>query len=189
MKQPLLYETDRSRTLCFTGHRPEKLPPDPTMLYKALYYHIARSLDLGYRCFLDGLADGVDYAAAMSLFRLRRDHPDIVVIGVQPCEDYEEFYRRRGYDPAHLRQMLDGLDRRIILPGSYHRSGGGVFLTRNRFMAEHSGAIIAVCSPGRSGSAQALRYARSLGLHYLRIDPGSRYPRTPEDWVTARSGL
>ena len=188
MTHPILNDIDRSLTLCFTGHRPEKLPRDPRALYQCLHYHIGQALAQGYRCFLDGLADGVDYAAVMSLTAWRRDYPDLTVIGVQPCEDYEEFYLSRGYDAGHLSRMRANLDRHIILPGSY-RKGSTVFLARNRFMADHSSAIIAVCGAGRSGSDQALRYARKRALLYLRIDSHTVDAETPEDWVAERCGL
>lgn len=175
---PQLAGLSRAKSLCFTGHRPEKLPQNEMLqgLRQTLQHYILRAVLKGYTSFYTGLADGVDYLAADILFGLRLVKPQIIVIGVQPCADYEEFYYRRGYDMQHLYAMLNQIDRHIILPGSARDPG--IFLRRNDFMVEHSAAIIAVCDNGRSGSMYTLNYAKRRGLAYCRI-----YPRPPENTI------
>ena len=167
-------------SLCFTGHRPEKLPQGAVLtgLNRTLQLYICRAVELGFTHFLTGMADGVDYLAADHLFRLRMAHPEIRIIGIQPCEDYERFFRWRGYSVPHLRLMQENVDQLIVLPGSAWDRG--IFLKRNRYMVDRVSAIIAVCDEGRSGSMQTFRYAQSQGLSYCRI-----YPEPPPGTIPA----
>ncbi len=191
-EHPLLQNVPRERVLCFTGHRPEKLPDGRTMqvLTETLHHYINISITKGYTHFMTGLADGVDYLAAEYLFMLRRRYPIIQVIGVQPCEDYEEFYARRGYSLPRLQYMLRNVNGLIVLPGSYRSYTA--FRTRNYYMVDRSAAIIAVCGKGRSGSMQTLSYAMRQELAYCRIclENSGRDPFvTPESWEVERCGF
>lgn len=161
---------DIAHSLCFTGHRPDKLPTGEKyqLMLNTLYRCIDYAVTKGYTTFYTGLADGIDYLAAEYLFRLRMNNPQIRIIGVQPCEDYFDFFRRRGYNTCHLDQMMAFADQIITLPGTSYDSQ--CFLRRNRYMVDHSAAIIAVCSDtGRSGSMQAFRYAVKKTLALCRV--------------------
>lgn len=194
-EHPLLQDIPRERVLCFTGHRPEKLPArrELQILTETLHYYINISVTKGYTHFLTGLADGVDYLAAEYLFTLRQRYPILQVIGVQPCEDYEEFYCSHGYSLPRLEYMLRNVNGLIVLPGSYRSHKA--FRERNYYMVDRSAAIIAVCAKGRSGSMQTLGYAMRQGLSYCRIclDNAGSYPLypplTPETWEVERCGF
>lgn len=178
-------------SLCFTGHRPEKLPTGAALdaLLRTLYFHINNAVKIGFTHFYTGLADGIDYYAADYLFRLREQNPSLTVIGIQPCSDYREFFQHSGYSLQHLDEMLDGIDKLIVLPGT--RSEKGIFLKRNRYMVDHCSGIIAVCTNGRSGSMQTYRYAVKNGLAYCHISPtvpGPPFPK-PDAWQTELYGM
>ena len=56
----------REKTLCFSGHRPEKLPnggelhtPEIKMLLGMLFYEIEQSVNEGYVRFITGMAKGI----------------------------------------------------------------------------------------------------------------------------------
>ena len=188
---PQLQGLPKARSLCFTGHRPEKLPQGEVLegLQKTLQYYIFRAVLKGYTCFYTGMADGIDYLASDYLFGLRMVRPQITVIGIQPCRDYESFFRRRGYDIAHLHAMQQNVDRLVELPGlSWDR---GIFLRRDDFMVDQCSGIIAVCGDGRSGSMHTLSYAKRQHLAYCRIFPepsGGTLPE-PESWPVERQGF
>ncbi len=192
-EHPLLQNVPRERVLCFTGHRPEKLPTGKTLqiLTETLHYYINIAVTQGYTHFLTGLADGVDYLAAEYLFTLRQRYPIIQVIGVQPCEDYKEFFCTHGYSLPRLEYMLSNVNGLVILPGSYRSYGA--FKARNCYMVDRSAAIIAVCSEGRSGSMQTFSYAVRRGLAHCRIclDNVSGYHPylSPQEWEVQRSGF
>lgn len=178
-------------SLCFTGHRPEKLPQGAllTGLIETLQFYIRHAIQLGYTHYLTGMADGIDYLAAAYLFRLRNEYPSIRVIGIQPCMDYESFFRRRGYSLRHLYEMQQQVDQHIILSGSSWDKG--IFLRRNRFMVDHTSGIIAVCGKGRSGSLHTLHYAQQLNQAYCHIfpEPPAGTIPAPEEWPAERSGF
>ena len=189
--EALLRSIPRENALCFTGHRPEKLPQGEMLaaLLRALYYQIDLAINAGLTCFYTGMADGIDYEAALYVFSRRRTNPALRVIGVTPCSDYRTFYENHGYCMSHLWTLEQGVDLHVTLPGTWRQPG--VFLTRNRFMVDHSAAVIAVCRDGRSGSAQTLRYARSKGLAWCRLHPetDSGIPAAPPEWPSEQMGL
>lgn len=186
-----LGQMPKESTLCFTGHRPEKLPRGAALdhLLAALYYQIDHAVRRGYTFFLTGMADGIDFYATEYLISLKMTHPELTIIGVQPCMDYEEFFRIRRYDMQHLRIMQRGVDCRVALQDSYRNPG--VFLQRNRYMVERSSALIAVCSEGRSGSAFTYHYAQKLGLSICRLFPHVRGGEflAPEEWPTEKQAF
>ncbi len=184
---PILQDVPKQRVLFFTGHRPEKLPRGERLaqLTAMLHEHIDIAVLLGYTHFYTGLADGIDYFAAEYLFQLRQRDSAVTVIGVQPCQDYREFFRRRGYSMPRLEYMLANVDALVTLPGSYRDAR--VFLHRNSYMADRSAAVIAVCGDGRSGSMHAFRYAQRRHLSYCRIC--LERERAEGGWETERCGL
>lgn len=192
-KQPLSDGAPWESTLCFTGHRPEKLPQGAQLdaLLKTLYYYIDHAVNLGFTHFYTGLADGIDYYAAEYLFCLRKDNPRLHVIGVQPCNDYREFFHVRGYSLERLDMMLNNVDVLRILDGTYHDYHS--FYRRNQYMVNRSSGIIAVFQQCRSGSASTLQYAREKGLAYCHIEAKLKqtappYPG-PGEWPVEQSGF
>ena len=180
----------KEKTLCFTGHRPDKLPQNEklSVLLDTLYYYIDTAIQQGYLLFLDGMADGIDYFAAEYLFRKRAEFPEIRVIGVQPCRNYQQFFQDRHYNLQHLQTMQDGCDAVICLEGEYQKhnskNNDTLFQNRNYFLVNHSQALIAVCSLSRSGSRQTFHYAKQKQLSICRIEanPSLLYTPKPEQW-------
>lgn len=186
-------ETFRQKALCITGNRPHKLPKGEklALLKKALFFRLDEAIEHGFRAFFDGMADGVDYYAAEYLFQKRGEIPDIQVIGVQPFDNYEEFFERQGYDLNALHRMREACDYVICLKGEYvfekkNKKNNNLFMIRNDFLVNHSSAEIAVCSPTnpRSGSAHTYRYAKEKALPICRIEPKPNltYTPTPEQY-------
>ena len=176
---PQLKNIPKEQTLCITGHRPEKLMEEKLNLLKqAIYSRLDDKIAQGYQYFLDGLADGIDYIVAEYLFQLREKNSNIKIIGVQPCDDYENFFKSRGYNLEHLYYMKQSVDILIQLSGSYEEKD--IFLNRNKFMVNHASAVLAVCSRVRSGAMQTLNYAKKQGLAWCRLEPAPNLLYTPE---------
>ena len=180
----------QAQTLCFTGHRPEKLPQGKQLhaLLETLYYHIDSAVSQGYYYFLDGMADGIDYYAAEYLLQKRQTCPEICIIGIQPCQNYQDFFRHRHYDLQHLLHMQEAFDEVICLEGIYEKyasvQNSILFRNRNRFLVDHASRLIAVCSLERSGSKQTYDYAKAKHLSVCRIEanPNLFYLPKPEQW-------
>ena len=161
----------RERALCFTGHRPEKLPQGEalTHLLNMLHLCIEVAVKKGYTHFYTGLADGIDYYAAEHLFRLRETDPAIVVIGVQPCTDYREFFRVRGYSMPRLEYMLANADAVVMLPGSYRDYG--IFGARNRYLVDNADLLLAAYDGKPGGTQMTCDYAKRIGVPVCCIRP------------------
>lgn len=172
----IIFNNDIATTACFTGHRPEKFPflPDDDencidtrmrMLKSMLYNEVRESVLDGYKTFITGMARGVDIWGAMSVLALKKEFPDIKLIGVSPYK--AEINRLRGSDIYTYCSVEEQTDRMIYLSDSYY---SGCFFVRNRFMVDHSSLLIGVVNNMKSGTGNTIKYARSKGLKTRIID-------------------
>ena len=159
--EALLRNIPREMALCFTGHRPEKLPQGEMLaaLLRALYYRIDLAIDAGLTCFYTGMADGIDYEAALYVFSRRRTNPALRVIGVTPCSDYRTFYENHGYSMSHLWTLEQGVDLHITLPG--HMAAAGCFPDAQPL---HGGSQ---CSGHCSLSGRKIRFRTDASLRKI----------------------
>lgn len=72
----------RNRTLCFTGHRPQKLPWGENedderckKMKKTLKEKIIEAIKNGYIYFISGLALGFDIISAEMILELKKEYP------------------------------------------------------------------------------------------------------------------
>lgn len=158
------------KTVCFSGHRPEKLPhggdenhPATGNLKSLLHKEIYDSIHAGYTEFITGLARGVDNWAARMILDFRSREPSLRLICVRPYRDYGENWR--GSDRWELAHILEQADEIVVLGEQYHKD---CMRQRNQYMVEHSAKLIAVVSDYRSGTGQTIRYAQKKGLE-LRV--------------------
>ena len=160
--------SERLRTVCFSGHRPEKMPDDPQLLAvtkSMLYYHIEDSIRAGYTRFISGLARGVDLWAAMYVLELKQRHSQLELICVKPRQDHGAAFR--GEDLYVLDSVLERADSLICTECS---DGENCYKRRNRYMVDHASKLIAVVNQYRSGTGQTIAYARKQGLELCVID-------------------
>ena len=164
---------DESRTCCFTGHRPDKLPwglneGDPRCA--ALKASLARALEglyrRGFRHFISGMAMGCDLYFAQGALELRARLPDVTVEGAVPCPTqasrWPEPLRRRW------RAILDACDLETVVQQNYDRS---CMLRRDRYMVDRSAAVLAVFNGTPGGTQYTLNYAMDQGREILLLDP------------------
>ena len=162
----------RSRTVCFSGHRPEKLPLNGDSganviryLKSILYKEILDSITAGYDRFITGLARGVDLWAGEILMELKADGEKISIIAVKPYKTHgDNFF---GEEKFSLGRLLSSADEVICLADEYRK---GCFQRRNEYMVDRSGKLIAVVSDYRSGTGATIRYAEKQGIEVRTID-------------------
>lgn len=160
------------KTLCFSGHRPEKLPfngdeghPATRRLKSLLAKEIRDSIEEGYTCFIAGLARGVDNWAARIVLDEKLRNPEIKLICVKPYEGHGDSWK--GVDRWELSHILESADEVVTLCPSYQK---GCMKKRNEYMVNHSSKLIAVVSDYKSGTGQTIRYAQKQGLALRIID-------------------
>ena len=164
---------DESRTCCFTGHRPDKLPwglneGDPRCA--ALKASLARALEglyrRGFRHFISGMAMGCDLYFAQGALELRTRLPDVTVEGAVPCPTqasrWPEPLRRRW------RAILDACDLETVVQQNYDRF---CMLRRDRYMVDRSAAVLAVFNGTPGGTQYTLNYAMDKKREILLLDP------------------
>lgn len=152
------------KAVCFSGHRPEKLPGkgidnnSETLIIKdILNRKIENCIASGYTSFLSGVARGIDLWAAENVIRLRESYPQIKLICVKPV-------RNQGYDfPFNdkilYRKIIGNADKVICTSEEYNKN---CYLIRNQYLVDHSDMLIAFVKNYRSGTGQTINYARKL---------------------------
>ena len=160
------------KTVCFSGHRPEKLPNGGdensiaiTRLKSLLYKEIYDSITAGYTDFITGLARGVDNWAAEMVIDFKNKNNDIRLICVEPYTGYGENWR--GYDKWELSHIIEKADEVITICQGFEKS---CMKQRNEYMVNHSSKLIAVVSNYRSGTGQTIRYAQKKGIDVMCIE-------------------
>ncbi len=166
-------EIEKERTVCFTGHRPNKLPINergPSVVLSAikstLYYKILELAQQGYEYFVTGLAKGVDLWAAEFVIQVRKSYPNIKLIGVKPFEGHGDDFL--GEDLYTYNNVLCDSDEIICLADKY---SSDVYKKRNYFMVDNSSLLVAVVDNYRSGTGQTINYARKKGIpvHIINV--------------------
>lgn len=162
----------RKRTVCFSGHRPEKLPLNGDSgsmvvryLKSILYKEILDSIAAGYDRFITGLARGVDLWAGEILMELKAQGENISIIAVKPYKTHGDNFL--GKEKFSLGRLLSKADEVICLADEYRK---GCLQRRNEYMVDHSGKLIAVVSDYRSGTGATIRYAEKQGIEVRIID-------------------
>lgn len=162
----------RKRTVCFSGHRPEKLPLNgysgsrvTRYLKSILYKEILDSITAGYDRFITGLARGVDLWAGEILMELKAQGENISIIAVKPHKGHGDNFT--GEEKFSLGRLISKADEVICLADEYRK---GCLQRRNEYMVDHSGKLIAVVSDYRSGTGATIRYAEKQGIEVRIID-------------------
>ena len=165
--------TDESRTCCFTGHRPDKLPwgmNEQDSRCATLKRSLERELELlyrrGFRRFISGMAMGCDLYFAEAVLALRQKYPDLTLEGAVPCptqaQRWPEHLRRRWRD------ILDRCDLETVVQQNYDR---WCMLRRDRYMVDRSAAVLAVFNGTPGGTQYTLNYAMDKKREILLLDP------------------
>jgi uncharacterized phage-like protein YoqJ len=147
--------------VCFSGHRPEKLPEgtERGILRSMMQFETETALKDGADVFYSGMARGVDLYAAELVLAYKEQFPGIRLVCACPFPGHER--RFPPEDKNRIRRILEAADETVYVSAHY---SAGVFARRNCFMVDHSRRLIAVLLDPRSGTAQTVRYAKQKGI-------------------------
>ena len=167
--------TDRDKTVCFSGHRPEKLPDygvDLSLVIRTiksiLYKEILDCIEHGYNIFITGLARGVDLWAGEIVLELQAKGYDAKLVAAVPYRGFGSNYK--DMDKFILGNILLKADETVYLGESYSK---GCLQRRNEYMINRSCRLLAVVSEYRSGTGQTIRYAEKQGLDARILNAGN----------------
>lgn len=160
-------EETQAFAVCFSGHRPEKLPSGDALtgLKRRLKDEIIAAINDGADTFYSGMAEGVDiWAAQLVLLMRERQKLPVRLIAVLPYADHGKGLRRTAL--YRYQTILQNADEVITMRGKYLPS---CYKERNQYMIEHSRRLIAVVGEMKSGTGQTIRMAEKRGLDVRRI--------------------
>lgn len=164
----------KSRTVCFTGHRSQKLPwrfneeDERCKLFKViLHSEIEKAIENGYDTFLCGMALGFDIICAETVIELKKKYPDIRIYGAIPCETQDIKWADK--DKLRYRELLKKLDGVRCIYNEY--IGAECMLERNRYMVNNSSLMIALFNGNAGGTKSTIEYAKQQGLEMVIIQP------------------
>lgn len=152
---------DKSVSVCFTGHRPQKLPwgnrekdPRCLLLCRDMEKRIIKAIKEGYYHFISGMALGTDMIAAQLVLELKKRYPHITLECALPFSGQANQWDLK--DQTRFKDILEKADKVTVVCPFYSRS---CFMERNRYMVDHSSLLIAVCNFEESGTLNTIRYA------------------------------
>ena len=176
------------KTVCFTGHRPQKLggseqTPIADFVKRSLRDAIERAIKRRIDTFISGGALGVDQWAAEIVLGIRAlkikesylRESNIKLIVAQPFPSQSAKWpqdARRRYD-----KILQKADRIVAVSDDPYAAWK--MQKRNEWMVDNSDAVIAIWDGTPGGPANTVDYARKLGRSVLVIDP----VKQTEKWI------
>ncbi len=140
--------TEPPKSCAFTGHRVLDKDFSPKKLRKILQSLLQQGVDTFY----NGMAIGLDIAAAKILLSLRK-HYNFRLIACIPCVGQDNYYstaEKRDYE-----NIMKQTDEQIYLSDHYFN---GCMLLRNRYMADRADVLVAYCKKDSGGTAYTVRY-------------------------------
>lgn len=163
-----------STTLCFTGHRSQKLPwgfnenDERCLIMKdKLKKQIELAIKRGYDTFITGMALGFDMICAESVLELKNKFPNIRLIGALPCKNQDCKWPPKQQE--RYRNLLKQLDAIRCVNDEY--TGPECMLERNRYMINNSSIVIALFNGKPGGTKKTIEYAKEQGKEIIIIEP------------------
>lgn len=153
-----------SKSLCFSGHRTEKLPFDIDKLKQYIKLECLKSIEQGYDTFYHGACYGFDLICADVVLDLKKQYQTLKLIAVVPFIGQEKSWKTDLKN--EYKRIIDSSDVVVILNQEYKR---GVYHERNRYMVEKSNKIISYCDEKFGGTKYTLDYASRNGLELVNL--------------------
>lgn len=163
--------SDKEKTCCFTGHRPEKLPwgdneSDPRCI--DLKTRIADAVRAAYsggkRHFISGMAAGCDLFFCEACLELREERQDVTVEAAIPWDGQSDAWPeplRRRYS-----RLVEDCDFYTLVQQHYTPE---CLMKRNRYMVDSSTLLIAAYNGRPGGTMNTMLYAMRQGVEIIEI--------------------
>lgn len=150
--------------LCFSGHRPEKLPQSPeemALLQMKLNEELLGSHLEGHRTYYTGMCRGFDLLAAQNLLHLDKELELVAVVPYLGQEEGWSWVERNLYE-----EILDRASQVVVLNQNYKK---GCYHQRNRYMVERSRTLLGYCNSRSGGTFYTMNYARKIGVKVINL--------------------
>lgn len=160
-------------TLCFTGHRSQKLPwrfnecdeRCVNMRNKAKE-KIEQAIIDGYVYFISGMALGFDMICAEIVLELKKKYPHIKLVCAIPCKNQDELWTNEY--KKRYKNLLKQADTIRYIAEEYTKT---CMLERNDYMLKNSSRVIALFNGLSGGTKSTILKAQKMGLRVEIIKP------------------
>jgi uncharacterized phage-like protein YoqJ len=184
----------KSFVVAFTGHRPTRLGGYGAGENSPIARNVRTTLDHVVdqiiaahpegATFISGMAQGVDtWAAEIVIVQRGLGAQNVRLLAAVPFAGQERVWPRTAQE--RYRAILAQADEVVTLrhPAGIPTSAQvtGWLHARNRWMVDRADLLVAVFDGSPGGTAEAVRYARDLGVPTARIDPGAIRASTPAE--------
>jgi len=166
----ILENINPAQTVCFTGHRPGRLPSgagEQIRMTARLADEIEAAVGRGKVSFISGCMSGFDTLAAEQVLRLKGQYPHIQCVLIAPFS--AGFFRGQNWSAeweSRLRAVIRQADVAVSLS---ERAYKGVYFERDRVMVGLSSEVIAYYDGGAGGTRYTLEFARRQGMAVVNI--------------------
>lgn len=164
---------DTSKTVCFTGHRPDKLggfDPNNSLAKKvkeSLQFSIIKCIENGYDTFISGGALGVDQWAAEIVISLKVKYPHIKLIIARPFPSQDKVWNPQS--KKVFQEICSKADSVVdVSPDPYT---AWKMQVRNDYMINNSSLVIAVYDGSEGGTGNAVKSAIKKNKTIITINP------------------
>jgi uncharacterized phage-like protein YoqJ len=170
------YKFDRTKTLSFSGHRPEKLPDDPDVIKiikSYIAYEIESALEDGFDTFIMGGARGIDLWAGDAVIKQQKTTPHIKLIAALPY--FTSASKFTEHERFNYGQILAECEEVLYASRDYAKES---MKKRNQFMVDNCSILVAFIKDMRSGTGQTIRLAEKAGVitHVHKLDDLNFFP-------------
>lgn len=163
----------KMKTLCFTGHRSQKLPwrfneeDERCVKMKQIAIEkIEQAILDGYVYFISGMALGFDMICAEIVLELKKKYPHIKLVCAIPCKNQEELWTNEY--KKRYKKILKQADIIRCITEKYTRT---CMLERNNYMLKNSSRVIALFNGLSGGTKSTILKAQKMGLMVDIIEP------------------
>lgn len=133
---------------------------------KTLRSEIIKAIERGYTAFISGMAIGFDMICAETVFDLKKEYPQLKIIGALPCKTQDSKWSDR--DRQRYRKLLEKLDKVRCIYDEY--IGAECMRERNKYMVDNSSLLIALYNGKRGGTKSTIDYAKAQGIDIVIIE-------------------
>lgn len=184
------------RTVCFTGHRPDKLiggyslrVPLATELANVTTALIeSLIIENQARTFISGGALGFDQIAFMCVDRLKKKYPEIQNILAVPFKDQPNAWKNPE-DVKRYEKIVERADEVVyvdVIPSyipkgnkaAEGRYSAAKMQMRNQYMVDQSDLVIAAWDGSSGGTKNCVDYAKRKGKRIVVLDPKQGFARS-----------
>lgn len=162
-----IFDDLKQVTLCFTGHRSQKLPWKfnekdcrCVKMIKILKDKIEQSIIDGYVYFISGMALGFDMICAEIVLDYKKKYNHIKLVCAIPCKNQNKLWSNEYKN--RYRKILSKADIIRYIDKQYTKT---CMLERNDYMLKNSSKVIALFNGHSGGTKSTILKAKKMGLN------------------------